>query len=392
MHYILALTLLLTPAYQIKFPLFDLPTNLLMMWVFLFWLIFAGYIFFKNQIKDFIRSILLTNKKVLTLVLLFFLSGLISLFTGAANQEKLGQFIVLFFQPITTFFIARFVIKNHPETTKLLLATCYLLLAITGLYAGLQYFTLLGLPEIYWGNAVEPKRSVAFFGHPNFYALFVTPILAFLVSDLRLKILDYKKYWPYVTAWGIGALGLFFSLSRAGWLGLLAAIALYIIIAADKQFRKIIFTLAILGLIIIAVTPNFRYRLLLPFYGEKSAVSRLSLWTTGNKAIKESPIFGLGLTGFSQNWDRLNADPNLETHNFPHNIFLNFWVETGLIGLISLMGLIGLIIYRGIKNRTDVIKLGIALLATAILIQGQIDNPYFKNDLAMVFWILLSFI
>ena len=392
MHYLVFLTILLTPTYGLRFSISGLPTNLLMVWFFVVWLVFAGSLIAAKNVSAFFKHALSLEKKCLVLVLTFFTGGLIGLFTFGASQAKLGQFIVLFLQPIISFFVIRYIAAKQPKTKKFIYLGLYTLCAATGLYAILQYLTLFGLPQIYWGNSVEPKRAVSFFGHPNFYALFISPILAFLVADLRSKILDYRKNLYGIAAWIIGSVGLFLSLSRAGWLGLIAAIAVYVIVAADKKIRKAIFSLALAGLIIVAIVPNFRYRLLLPFYGEKSAVSRLSLWTTGAKAIKESPVFGLGLTGFSENWKRLNTDPNLDTHNFPHNIFLNFWVETGLLGLISTIGLMLLVIYRGIKNRQDIIKLSTALFVIAILAQGQIDNPYFKNDLAIIFWLVLALI
>jgi O-antigen ligase len=193
----------------------------------------------------------------------------------------------------------------------------------------------------------------------------------------------------------------------------------YLIFAATKKIRQLASVIVIILVIIIVSVPNLRWRFALPFYGEKSAVSRLSLWQTGINGIKESPILGLGLTGFSQNWNRLNTDPGLtDTHNFPHNIFLDFWVETGTLGLISFIGLVGLIIYRNLRfsrnifsrsaskgeesqtkteillpinrDQDDAIKLGVVLFLIALTFQGLVDNPYFKNDLAMVFWIILS--
>jgi len=100
----------------------------------------------------------------------------------------------------------------------------------------------------------------------------------------------------------------------------------------------------------------------------------------------------MGLTGFSQNWERLNSDANLDTHNFPHNIFLNFWTETGLLGLISFIVLSSIFIFRGLKQKKGLLALGLSLFVIALMTQGLIDNPYFKNDLAIVFWLALSLI
>lgn len=387
MNIVAILTLFLAPVYIIKFNFFGQPANLLMAWVFAVWLIFAIWLSIKKHWLAWWINIKALDKKVLILIALFFISGIISLFVFGINQNKLGQFIVLFLQPLSIFFITRFIIEKHPNLKNLFKSSLYLLLGAMGLFAVIQYFTLTGLPPSYWGNSEEPKRALSFFTHPNFYALFAAPLLALLLPDLKNIILN--RRWLYAAAWIVGALGLFFSLSRAGWLGLATAAAVYLIMEGNKNITRVALAAVIVMVIVIISTPTLRYRILLPFYGEKSAVSRLSLWTTGWEGIKKHPVTGLGLTGFAQNWPRLNTDPNLDTHNFPHNIFLNFWVETGLLGLLSLTGLLGLVIWRGLRS-TDPIKLGAALFLITFLVQGLLDNPYFKNDLAMVFWIILS--
>jgi O-antigen ligase len=414
--YLILLSLIFTPLYAVRFSIGNIPTNFLMMWVFFVWAVWIATILAQNRIKEFINFLITIDKQIVIFVSLFFLSGLISLFVNGIDRSKLGQFIVLFLQPISMFLIAGFVFKQNPKGKNLLLVTCYFLLAFAGAYAIVQYFTLVGLPHAWWGNSVEPKRALAFYSHPNFYALWSAPLLALLIADLGFKIKDLRKNWQFITAWVLGAVGLLLSFSRAGWLGLAAAVGVYLIVAADNKIRMMTFGAIIVIIIVIVSVPNLRYRLLLPFYGEKSSVSRLSLWETGIKGIKESPVFGLGLTGFSEQWITLNTDPGLtETHNLPHNIFLDLWVETGFLGLISFIGIASLYIYRGLRPKSvilnpnvtegeesqkemirstqhDVVWLGIALFLIALITQGQIDNPYFKNDLAMIFWMVLALV
>jgi len=386
-----------------------------MVWVFLLWIVFGGWLIINKKVREFINFKLSVDKTILIPLCLFLLAGIISTFVGGINRAKLGQFIVLFLQPISLFFISGYIIKEFPKAKNYLLTTIYWLLAAAGLYAMLQYFTLHGLPAAWWGNSQEPKRALSFFAHPNFYALWCAPLLAFLLpslfSPLPLGEGRVRVWWPKMIAWVIGAIGLLLSLSRSGWLGLAAAIGVYLIVAADKKTRKIVLAGAVIVLAVIVYYPNLRYRILLPFYGEKSASSRLELWGGGLKAIKESPIMGLGLTGFAHQYAAINSDPTLDTHNFPHNIFLNFWVETGALGLISFIYIIGLCIYRGLRGASPpakegwtakrdgvvgdfnwMIALSISLFLIAIIFQGLVDNPYFKNDLALVFWIILSLI
>jgi len=402
MNLLLALTIVFAPAYVIKFELLGFPTNLLMVWIIVIWSVFGLRLTIEKKWNEFADSVNQIDKKILVLIVLFFSAGIISLFTHGFEIKKLGQFIVLFLQPISLFFIYRYQRKEDLSLTSRLLLASYAILTFSGLYAMIQYFMLVGLPSTYWGNSEEPKRALSFFIHPNFYALFIAPLLAFLLPD-ALKEFSFNKFyangislrqiskiWKPI-AWIIGAFGLLLSLSRAGWIGLTVSAALYVLIAGNKTIRRLSLVIVIITFIAVASVPTLRYRAILPFKGEKSAVSRLSLWNTGIKAIKESPITGLGLTGFSQNWNRINTDPNLDSHNFPHNIFLNFWVETGLLGLISFTLLCLLIITKGLKNKTNALALGVSLFLITILVQGQLDNPYLKNDLAIIFWLVLSF-
>ncbi|MCL5009344.1 MAG: O-antigen ligase family protein [Patescibacteria group bacterium] len=395
MSYLIFCTLLLAPAYALRFSIGPAPLNLLMAWVVLLWLCFGYYLARQQKLAGFWFWLKSLNKWWLGLVSLFFLAGVISLFVPKFSQKNLGQFIVLIFQPISLFFLFGYLFYKNPGTKNAWTYAAYLLLGIMGVWSIVQYFTLFGLPPQYWGNAVEPKRALGFFGHPNFYALFSAPLLAFLVPDLMERVRSYK-HLPLTQKlfmfWLLGAVGLFLSMSRAGWLGLAVGLGLYVLIAGDKKLRYAALLAGVMLAGIVLITPNLRYRVLLPFLGEKSAVSRLSLWNTGLKGVKQSPVFGLGLTGFATEWPQLNTDPNLDTHNFPHNIFLDFWVETGLLGMLSFVGLSVLALYQGIKNRRSAFGLGVALFIITLLVQGQIDNPYFKNDLALIFWVTLSLI
>ncbi len=401
--------------------------NLLMLWVFVVWLGFFISLsvgkswgqflgFLKQQVKTF----------QLVLVAGFFIAGVVALFFGGLSQDKLGQFVVLFLQPISVFIITKYSFQNQETKEKFLnplLVTCYLLLAVTGLYALVQYFTLLGVPPEWWGNTAEPKRALAFFLHPNFFALFITPLLAFalphvtrfifsnsdvetlnkletqnsnsqntVIGQMFQPLAEKVKGWLPAVAWLLGAVGLLLSMSRGGWLGLAAACGVYVLILRNKKiFLFALVTVMVMAMVMLVV-PNFRYRLTLPFKGEKSAVSRMSLAQTGLKMVGDSPVFGKGLLGYSNNFERYNTDPGLTHHPTPHNLYLALWVDTGLLGLLSFLGLSILALWRGIRPGRTVAQLGVALAVVAILTHGLVDTPYMKNDLAILFWIIMSFI
>src|SRR5579863_4785712 len=116
MEYLLILTFILAPAYVIRFNLLHLPTDVLMLWILVVWIIFAIWLFAKKLAGDFIRFKLSIDKKILIPACLFILAGTISLFVGGLDRAKFGQFIVWFLQPISLFFIAGYIIKRFPNT------------------------------------------------------------------------------------------------------------------------------------------------------------------------------------------------------------------------------------------------------------------------------------
>lgn len=392
MEYVLALLFLAAPTYVVRFSLFGLPANLLLIAVAIFWVIFAVWLFSKNLQKEFIGSFYREDKKLLWLIGLFFLAGVISLFWQGISTEKIGQFLVIFLEPITIFFLARFIFLKKPRAKKVLIYSFYLFLSVCGIYAVVQYFTLLGLPALWWGNSDEPKRALGFFVHPNNLALFTAPLLAWLIPDLSYRLSNFRRGYNLfaILAWFLGILGLLFSLSRGGWLGLFVAVVVFLIIKVNAKQLKVLMPIFVSCIIVVAAIPNLRYRIILPFYGEKSAVARLSLFHTGTAMLKDSPFFGKGLVGFSNNWDKYNTDRNLDHYNFPHNIFLNFWIDTGLLGLVSFLGLLIYSFICGIKNKNNPFVFGVVLFVVALVVHGLIDVPYLKNDLALLFWLIIA--
>jgi len=81
---------------------------------------------------------------------------------------------------------------------------------------------------------------------------------------------------------------------------------------------------------------------------------------------------------------------------YPHNIFLNFWLEIGLLGLMAFIWTIVSFFRKGFNtlwtNHNSLIQIGIMSAMTCLIIHGLIDVPYFKNDLAVLFWILVALI
>jgi len=83
----------------------------------------------------------------------------------------------------------------------------------------------------------------------------------------------------------------------------------------------------------------------------------------------------------------------MEIYPHAHNFFLIFWSETGLAGLIIFILIVGKFFYDYFKVKDEEARriykvLCFAMLA--MLIHGLVDAIYFKNDLSVLFFLILG--
>ncbi len=383
MFYLLSALFLLIPTYVIRFNI-GVPVNLLEILSLAFLLIFAVLLKKNNLVGEFKQHVAGQPRAMLVLAGLFLLAGLISAFISPNKSRGAGLFVVMFLLPILVYMPASYIF-SQPENKSRFVKLLFGLVALLSTYGIIQYLTLLGLPEAWRGNPDEPKRALSFFVHPNDFALFITPILAFLCPFFFEK----KIHPSYKACYLVGLVGLLLSLSRGGWFGILGAAVVFVIFFARKRIALLATASLIILLLFITMVPSLNLRLKSTLEGDRSSASRYSLWETGSKMISDSPVFGKGLYGFKSNYEKYNADPSLPSINFPHNIFLNFWVETGLLGLVSFILISLLAIYRSLRLGGS-IAIGIILFIVALFIHGLVDTPYLKNDLALAFWVILA--
>ena len=111
--------------------------------------------------------------------------------------------------------------------------------------------------------------------------------------------------------------------------------------------------------------------------------------------LKDHPIFGAGLGGYPIVFRPYHHATAIEIFQYPHNIVLNFWSEMGLGGVVVFIWMVILWIRAAKKDPTSksykLTTNSFVMIAPliAILIHGLVDVPYFKNDLAILFWLLI---
>jgi putative inorganic carbon (HCO3(-)) transporter len=244
---------------------------------------------------------------------------------------------------------------------------------------------------------VTETPPVVIYSTANAVALFLVPLCAMAGSlmvygpDLRERVLG-------AAFLAIGIPSVLLSFSRGGYLAM-AACALALAISHRRRVWLVAATVAS-GLLLLLVPP-IGTRILIQLqngYGNTfiGRAGRLSLWSDTLQMLKERPILGAGLSGFAERiapfWNANHPERFID----PHNIVLNFWVETGLLGLFAFAWLLVVAFrmsWRGWLN-SDIgwrpIQLGVLLALVAVVVHGLVDVPYFKNDLSLLFWTVVA--
>ena len=125
---------------------------------------------------------------------------------------------------------------------------------------------------------------------------------------------------------------------------------------------------------------------------------RIYLMQTAVQLIKEKPLVGIGLGNWGKVYhERFEADnPKHEVNiQSPHNIYLQVWNETGLIGLIGFLSLIGFQLgslimalrrfYRQHPHGFPWLA-GLFLPILAIFLFGFMDYDFFSRHIMHLYW------
>jgi O-antigen ligase len=113
------------------------------------------------------------------------------------------------------------------------------------------------------------------------------------------------------------------------------------------------------------------------------------MWGETWQMLKDRPILGAGLAGYQQVVEPYHDKEYIEIYLYPHNVILNFWSEVGILGLLAFLGIVIWFYNKGFKIRDNLSAMLMAGMLV-ILVHGLVDVPYFKNDLAILFWILVG--
>ena len=384
--------LLTTPLYLVRFFIWEIPTNIMELIV-LFSFLFSFWnkkICFDEKIKIYFWPVLIL------------LAGLfLSTFLNDNSKTGLGIIKGWFLFPLLFSWVILREIDNREKIEK----------ALYWLYLGIFLVSLVGLFYLWSKHLTYDLRLQAFYLSPNYLAMFLAPgiFIGKYYLEVNLKNLfghNHNRLKPglFFSFFSLATIlfSFYFTYSYSAWISVVASLILLEFIKSRKNILRSKFFLIMIFLIFTFFASQLgqqKFKTFFSFEEKSSATSRIAIWKSASKILADNIIVGTGPGNFQSKY--------LEYQKFfppypdwavpqPHNLYLAFWLQGGILGIFGFLLLISLWIknsitfFRKQKNGLRPMLSVIFGIIFYILLHGLFDTPYWKNDLSLIFWTILT--
>ena len=255
------------------------------------------------------------------------------------------------------------------------------------------------------------KRLSGWYASPNELAMYTVPAILFLWIDIRrrnaLERHKIRGIFSYIAFVVLGVV-LLLTQSYGGILSLSGGIIVFEFLSFGgirketvKKWRKKAFSLFLfLGMLFFgcflffgeyigydSISPNER----------SSLASRMMIWQSAWDIGKDHFFVGIGPGNFQEYYLEYQQyyPPYLEwAVPQPHNIFLAFWLQGGILGLFGFFVIVGVSVcylWKEIQKqkKSDAHTLFLLSFFIMTIVWGLVDTPYWRNDLSVLFWMCI---
>ena len=392
---------LIIPLYVIRFTIFGIPTNVLEIGV------GVVFVLFLLQFKNYKALLKLSNYWQLKTIIFgsLLLLASIGVFVSEELRSSLGIWKAYFFLPsLVLLILSQMGQKYYISLIRGIIGSGLAVSIIT-----IAQVVVLGLDGEFRPTAMYAlglDSAVSQGGFANYIAMYLVPI--FVLSLSRRNV-------PVELRWFVIAVlftGIISTQSYAGIFALIGVLGIWVLtrISISQQNQQNLITnpvlrkysLPILGVIITCITvfgtwqfntPKFQS--LLDMNNRNSITTRVQIWDTSIAIIRDNPVLGIGLADFQRVYAETIPTKYFPPYEWlvpePHNLYFSFWLHLGLAGIIWLIYMLRYIIIRLIEsiksNHWETYWLSLSLLS--IFLYGILDTPFWKNDLALLFLVIL---
>lgn len=408
------------PLYLARLNIFGIPSTVLELLIYILFIIWLV----KNY-RDFNWQKIIPDKTLVIGITLLLAGVALSTIFSSDLKASAGILKGWFFDPFLFFIILVSETKTLKQRENILKA-----FYVSGVLAATVSLLYLFFPE---SNGVSyDGRLHGFYLSPNYLAMYLSPALiigfwliirTFSTDFLKEKIYN-RKFLLGIASLIVIALAVYFTYSYAAWIAIIASVILLIYLMAPPKKRKILFAVSFLILFVLFFSQDGtdKFENLKKMSYRSSYNSRLMIWNSAWEIGKDNWLVGIGPGNFQKyylDYQKRFAEPYLEwAVPEPHNIFLAFWLETGIAGLLGfliilawffkksarLLGLTqsfqglpldyfqGESLERGLCKENFLLAVVLFSLMIYMLTHGLFDTTYWKNDLVIIFWLNLGLI
>lgn len=284
-------------------------------------------------------------------------------------------------------------------------------------FAALIIFTLVKHSAYNFDQHIGNGIMNPFFNDHTSYGAAIAMFIPFLLGFSLNREINWK--WRIVSAilLGIFITGLIFSYTRAAWISLLGALAMFLILKF-KISNKIVFALIVIGIGGVVLMQD---RILIKMEGNKvesstdfskhiksisnitsdaSNLERINRWNCAIRMFKEKPVFGWGpgtyqfkYAPFQHSDEKTIISTNAGDGGNAHSDYLGSLAESGLFGMLNyilvciIIYITGTRTYRKLKDKRLKMIVASALCGlVTYIIHGALNNFLDIDKIAVPFW------
>ncbi|MFZ2188476.1 MAG: O-antigen ligase family protein [Candidatus Moraniibacteriota bacterium] len=371
------LTILALPTYLLRFNIGGFPTNMLD------WLIFACVVIwlFSSSKKNELQGDILKFKPIIIALGVIFIGLIASMLMAKSSATGLGIIKSWFVLPVLFSIVTHSVIRE--DKLKNVFFTYYLSAFIVALIS-LGFFML--------GLKTYDMRLEGFFNSPNYLAMYLAPAFFigfgfFIEASFKRKIFI-----------GLSSLAIFWVLyltcSYSSWIAIVGVCMLMLVVSSRKNLKRWLVIWFLLAILFFSQVEKNKFADLVSGNSRSSLSSRVMIWRSAEKMLESNWLFGIGAGNFQEEYLAYQKyfPPYLEwAVPHPHNVYLAFWLYGGALGLLGFLSLVCFWFYYLFKSqkKPNLKLIGLGIMGY-ILLHGLVDTTYFKNDLAVIFWLLFT--
>jgi len=369
----------------------------------------------------------LSKKKInLSLLDIAILIYLITILLSSINSQDYLYTLKESLFPISGiliyFIITRIFVETQNFASLRLMKKLYVVLVIgailTSLYGMLQYFNI---DFVKWEKSHLRGKFfiIAMLSHPNFVAVYIGPIIPFIIYFL-FKVRHISLKIILGLALLLNIICLKFTGARGTWIGVFVALAVSLFLLYLNMRNRRVSSVPhikrgfLIALIVVIILSLFVFRhkrfTVAERVGDVSTVmTRLYAWVLATEMIKDKPLLGIGYGNYRvkyfdyvdktqkderyQNYKQLLEYSQARMSARTHNDYLQTATELGVIGICAFLFMLVIIIcellklIRSCKN-SDWKFLAIVQFASIVVIltDAFFNFPLLLPNTIILFW------